>query len=93
MSMKNKKIPLRKCVACQEMKPKKTLLRIVRTPEGEMKLDPTGKLAGRGAYICTEEECLEKVQKSKGLERAFKMKIEPQVYEELQVQFTQWKAR
>lgn len=91
MSMKNKKIPLRKCIACQEMKPKKSLIRIVRTPEGEIKLDPTGKLSGRGAYICTEEECMVNVQKSKGLERAFKMKIEDQIYEELRSKLAQLK--
>lgn len=91
MSMKNKKIPLRKCIACQEMKPKKSLIRIVRTPEGEIKLDPTGKLSGRGAYICTEEECMVNVQKSKGLERAFKMKIEDRIYEELRSKLAQLK--
>lgn len=89
--MKIKKIPLRKCIACQEMKPKKSLIRIVRTPEEEIKLDPTGKLSGRGAYICTEEECMVNVQKSKGLERAFKMKIEDQIYEELRSKLAQLK--
>ncbi|MDQ0164706.1 putative RNA-binding protein YlxR (DUF448 family) [Bacillus horti] len=90
--MKNKKIPLRKCIACQEMKEKKSLIRIVRTPESEIKLDPTGKASGRGAYVCTEVECLEKLQKNKALERSFKMKISNQVYDELLLQLKADKA-
>ncbi|HOQ16496.1 MAG TPA: YlxR family protein [Defluviitaleaceae bacterium] len=81
--MKKRKIPLRKCTGCQEMKNKKELIRIVRNQEGEISLDFTGKKPGRGAYICPNEECLEKAQKSKGLERSFKTAIPDEIYEEL----------
>lgn len=81
--MKKRKIPLRKCTGCQEMKNKKELIRIVRNQEGEISLDFTGKKPGRGAYICLNEECLEKAQKSKGLERSFKTAIPDEIYEEL----------
>ena len=66
--MKQRKVPLRKCTGCQEMKNKKELIRIVRNDAGEFALDRTGKLPGRGAYICPNAECLAKAQKSKGLE-------------------------
>ena len=81
--MKQKKIPLRKCTGCQEMKNKKELIRIVRNDEGEFSLDSTGKKPGRGAYICKNVECLEKAQKSKGLERSFKTAVPKEVYEKL----------
>ncbi len=81
--MIKKKIPLRKCTGCQEMKPKKELIRIVKTDEGEFKLDYSGKMQGRGAYICPNEACLEKAHKSRGLERSFKEKVPQSVYEEL----------
>ena len=68
---KVKKIPQRQCVGCREMKDKKALLRIVRTPEGEILLDSTGKKSGRGAYVCPDPECLKKARKSRALERAF----------------------
>ena len=71
--MKQRKVPLRKCTGCQEMKNKKELIRIVRNDAGEFALDRTGKLPGRGAYICPNAECLAKAQKSKGLERSFKV--------------------
>ena len=64
--MKQRKVPLRKCTGCQEMKDKKELIRIVRNDEGEFSLDRTGKKPGRGAYICPNGECLAKAQKSKG---------------------------
>jgi predicted RNA-binding protein YlxR (DUF448 family) len=83
MIMKTKKIPLRKCVACQEMLPKKELIRIVRTPEMEIKIDPTGKASGRGAYICAKEECLQLAKKNKGLERALKHKMTDELYNQL----------
>ena len=86
--MIRKKIPLRKCTGCQEMKPKKELIRIVRTDEGTFRLDPSGKMQGRGAYICPNEQCLEKAHKSKGLERSFKEKIPQSVYEELKKELT-----
>lgn len=81
--MKQKKIPLRKCTGCQEMKNKKELIRVVRTEDGSCSLDFTGKKPGRGAYICPTLECLEKAQKSKGLERSFKSAVPSEIYEEL----------
>jgi hypothetical protein len=84
-----KKIPLRKCTGCQEMKPKKELVRIVRCDDGSFKLDATGKMQGRGAYICPDCACLEKAQKSRGLERSFKQKVPQEVYEELKRELTE----
>ena len=81
--MKQRKIPLRKCTGCQEMKNKKELIRIVHNEAGEFLLDATGKRAGRGAYICPNLECLQKAQKSKGLERSFKEAVPREVYEQL----------
>lgn len=81
--MKKRKIPLRKCIGCQEMKNKKELIRIVRNKDGDISLDRTGKKPGRGAYICPNEECLIKVQKNKGLERSFKVKIPNEIFVEL----------
>lgn len=81
--MKTKKNPLRKCTGCQEMKDKRQLVRIVRSDDGEYSLDFTGKKPGRGAYICPNLECLEKAQKSKGLERSFKSPVPKEVYEKL----------
>ena len=83
---KVKKIPQRQCVGCREMKDKKALLRIVRTPEGEILLDSTGKKSGRGAYVCPDPECLKKARKSKALERAFDTSIPPEVYDALEGQ-------
>lgn len=81
--MKQRKIPLRKCTGCQEMKNKKELIRIVKSDAGEFSLDRTGKKPGRGAYICPNGECLAKAQKSKGLERSFKAAVPQEVYEQL----------
>ena len=67
-----RKIPMRKCVGCGEMKPKKELIRVLRTEENEFVLDTTGKKNGRGAYLCMSKDCFEKAVKSKGLERSFK---------------------
>lgn len=83
-SVKNKKVPMRKCVGCQEMKSKKEMIRIVRTEEGDFSLDATGKKNGRGAYICPCRECLLKAVKNKGLERSFKQVIPTEVYEVLE---------
>ena len=80
----NKKIPVRKCVGCQEMKSKKEMIRVIRTQEGEFSLDATGKKNGRGAYICPSAECLRKAVRNKGLERSFKQPIPAQVYEALE---------
>ena len=78
-----KKIPLRQCIGCGEMKSKKEMLRILRTQEEEIILDATGRKNGRGAYICPNAECLKRAKKSKGLERSFKMKIEDEIYDSL----------
>ncbi len=80
----NKKVPMRKCVGCQEMKSKKEMLRVIRTREGEFLLDATGKKNGRGAYICPSSECLAKAIRQKGLERSFKQAIPQEVYEMLE---------
>ena len=81
--MKQKKIPMRMCVGCREMKPKKELIRVVRPPEGSVMLDRTGKAAGRGAYVCPSSACLEKARKAKTLERTLEAQFEPAVYEQL----------
>ena len=81
-----KKMPMRQCVGCREMKPKKELIRVVRSPEGAVSLDFRGKLPGRGAYVCPEEACLARARKSKALERAFETALPPEVYEELEAQ-------
>ena len=78
-----KKIPLRQCLGCREMKPKKELIRVVRSPEGEISLDFKGKANGRGAYLCPNAECLKKAIKARALERAFETQIPPELYERL----------
>lgn len=83
----NKKIPLRQCIGCGEMKSKKEMMRILKTPEGPIVLDVTGKKNGRGAYLCMSGDCLKKARKNKGLERSFKMSIPDEVYEELEKEF------
>ena len=79
-----RKIPMRKCVGCQEMKSKKEMLRILKTAENEFVLDATGRKNGRGAYLCFSKECLEKARKNKGLERSFNQTIPKEVYENLE---------
>ena len=79
-----KKIPVRQCIGCGEMKNKKDMMRILRTPEEEIVLDLTGKKNGRGAYLCKQSECLKLARKNKGLERSFKMSIQSQVYDKLE---------
>ena len=81
--MANKKIPMRQCVGCGEMKAKKALLRVLKTEDGVL-LDATGKKNGRGAYICANTECLKKARKSKGLERSLKVAIPDEVYDNLE---------
>ena len=81
-----KKIPLRQCLGCREMKPKKELIRVVRSPEGAVSLDFKGKLPGRGAYVCPSPECLARVRKSRALERAFSAQLPAEVYEALELQ-------
>lgn len=80
----NKKIPMRKCVGCGEMKPKKELMRILKTENGDFVVDAAGKKNGRGAYICRSLDCFKSAVKSKGLERSFKQEIPKDVYESLE---------
>lgn len=77
--MKHRHVPTRMCVGCQEMKPKREMLRVVRTPEGEVLLDPTGKKSGRGAYVCPQAVCLDQAVKSRRLERALGKELSPEV--------------
>lgn len=83
----NKKTPLRQCVGCGEMKSKKEMMRVLKTAEGPIVLDMTGKKNGRGAYLCVNDECLQKAKKNKGLERSFKMSIPDDVYNSLEKEF------
>jgi len=78
-----KKIPMRQCVGCREMKPKKELVRIVKSPEGDISVDFRGRAPGRGAYVCPDPACLKKAVKSKALERAFETAIPQDVYDRL----------
>ncbi len=97
--MKQRKIPLRQCSGCGEMKPKKELVRVVRAPEktdengvttgGEISLDLTGKKPGRGAYVCHNPECLKKARKAKKFERAFSCKIPDEVYDTMEAEIAQ----
>ena len=82
--MSMKKVPLRQCIGCQEMKSKKEMIRVIKTAEDEIMLDATGGKNGRGAYLCPSMECLKKAVKGKGLDRSFKMAIPKEVYETLE---------
>lgn len=82
--MKTRKIPMRMCLGCQQMRPKKELLRIVRTPEGEIEFDPTGKRNGRGAYLCPEVECLRSAAKAHRFEKALGVDIPQEVLSKLE---------
>ena len=79
-----KKVPLRKCIGCNEMKNKKEMIRVLKTMDDQIILDATGKKNGRGAYLCFSKECLQKAMKGKGLERSLKMPIPQEVYESLE---------
>ncbi len=81
-----KKIPMRQCLGCREMKPKKELIRVVKSPEGEISLDFKGKKPGRGAYLCPNAQCLARARKTRALERAFSAPIPDEVYDALTVQ-------
>ena len=81
--MQQKKIPMRQCVGCREMKPKKELIRVVRSPEGGISLDFRGKAPGRGAYLCPDAACLKRAIKAKALNRAFEVEIPQEIYEDL----------
>ncbi len=87
-----KKIPLRQCVGCGEMKGKKDMMRVLRTAEGDICLDTTGKKNGRGAYLCKSGDCLNAARKNKGLERSFKMNIPNEVYDSLEKEFENLEA-
>ena len=79
-----KKIPMRKCVGCGEMKPKKELMRILKTENGDFVVDAAGKKNGRGAYLCRSLSCFQNAVKSRGLERSFKQEIPQEVYDRLE---------
>ena len=88
----NKKIPLRQCVGCGEMKNKKEMMRVLKTPEDTIVLDLTGKKNGRGAYLCKSGECLNKSLKKKFIFRSFKMSIADAVYEDVEKEFSETNA-
>ncbi|WP_343209005.1 RNase P modulator RnpM [Anaerolentibacter hominis] len=79
-----KKVPQRQCLGCREMKSKRDLIRVIRTPEQEIMIDATGKKNGRGAYLCNDYQCFEKARKSKALERSLKTEIPDEVYDALE---------
>ena len=81
-----KKIPMRQCLGCREAKPKRELIRVVRSPEGDISLDFKGKAPGRGAYICPDAGCLKKAIKAKALERAFSTQIPQEIYDRLSLE-------
>lgn len=86
--MKQKKIPMRRCCGCNEQKPKKELIRVVRSSEGEISLDLTGKASGRGAYICNSLECLKKARKSRRIDRTFEIMIPDGIYDKMEEEIT-----
>ena len=83
---KVRRIPQRQCVGCREMKDKKALIRVVKSPEGVISLDEKGRMPGRGAYVCPDVECLRRARKSRALERAFETQIPPEVYDAMERQ-------
>lgn len=85
-----KKIPLRQCIGCGEMKSKKEMIRVLKTTEDEIIIDATGRKNGRGAYLCPSMECYKKAEKNKGLERSLKMSIPKSVYETLEKEMEQF---
>lgn len=87
--MKTKKVPMRMCLGCGEMFQKKELIRVVKSKEGEISLDFTGRKAGRGAYLCKNAECLQKMIKRKSLSRSFEGAVPDEVYEKLKEEFSQ----
>ncbi len=82
--MHQKKIPMRMCTGCGEMKPKRELVRVVKSPEGEVSLDRTGKKPGRGAYVCRSADCLRAARKARRFERAFSCRIPDEVYDRME---------
>jgi len=85
--MRPRKVPLRKCVACQEMMPKKELIRVVRTPDEQVLIDLSGKKSGRGAYLCGKLSCFKLAKKSKALDRALKQPVGDDIYDQLEADF------
>lgn len=85
--MKVRRVPLRKCVACQEMMPKKELIRVVKTPQDEVQIDLTGKKAGRGAYLCGKVDCFRLAKKSRAFDRALKHTVSVEIYDQLEQDF------
>ena len=85
----NRKVPTRQCTGCGEMKNKKEMLRVLKTAEGEVVLDATGRRNGRGAYLCFSKECLQKARKNRGLERSLKMGIPSEVYDNLEKELSE----
>lgn len=90
--MAEKKVPLRTCIGCGLAKVKKELIRVVKTKEGDICLDETGRKNGRGAYLCKNAECFRKARKTKGLERSFQMAIPPEVYDILEKEFIKFES-
>ena len=84
-----KKIPMRMCLGCNEMKPKKELIRAVKSPEGEISMDLTGKKSGRGAYICRSSECFRLARKARRFEKAFSCQISEEVYDAMEKELTE----
>ena len=84
-----KKKPMRKCLGCNEMKPKKELIRAVKSPEGEISIDLTGKKSGRGAYICRSAECFRLARKARRFEKAFSCQISEEVYDAMEKELTE----
>lgn len=85
--MSDKKIPLRMCIGCREMKPKAELIRVVKAPNGDISLDMTGKKNGRGAYVCKNIDCIKKIRKTKALSHTFSQNVSDEVYSELEKEF------
>ena len=92
MPLKPRKIPMRMCVGCREMKPKMELLRVVKPQDGEAHIDFTGRSPGRGAYVCKSVECLKKAEKTRALDRALETRMAPEVFEKLAQQIEGDKA-
>lgn len=87
--MKTKKVPMRMCLGCSEMKPKKELIRVVKSKEGDISLDLTGRKSGRGAYICKDIECLRKARKARRLEKSFECRIDDEVYDSMEAELSE----
>ncbi|MGI6643224.1 MAG: RNase P modulator RnpM [Bacillota bacterium] len=87
-----RKLPQRTCLGCQEKKSKREMIRIIRTPQGTVEIDSTGKKSGRGAYVCPDLECLERLKKGKRLERVLEVSLPPSIFEELHDRIVQIQA-